>query len=186
MRPLARHLSLLLLLSTCALAAPKPPKADQVLSEARSKAVEQHKAILLVFGASWCLECAIFDRYFARPEISAVLDKYFVVVHLTVFEELRGKGERNNPGADNVIGRVGGMSPNGEVSLPFTAILDEKGSPIITSNRPAQGKPHGENIGFPAEDDEITWFMTMVKRGAPTITADDALTLQDRLQRGVP
>src|SRR5215469_9262114 len=99
----ARALFMFTLVSLAAVAAPKPPKADQVLSGAKAKAAEQHKAIFLIFGASWCAECHSFDRFLALPEISAIFDKYFVVIHLNTFESAGG-GNANleNAGADQL------------------------------------------------------------------------------------
>lgn len=174
---------LLALLSIASLAATKPPKADQVVSGAKAKAAEQHKAIFLIFGASWCAECHSFDHYLALPEISTIFDKYFVVIHLDVFESAGGgNASLENAGADQLLVKFGGISANGEGGFPFFVVLDEKASPLITSNRPTKNKPAGDGIGFPTAPDEIAWFLTMLKRGAPSLTADEAHTVESRLQ----
>jgi hypothetical protein len=177
-----RALFFVTLLCVPGAAAPKPPKADQVLADARAKAAEQHKAIFLIFGASWCAECHNMDRFLALPEVSAIFDKYFVVTHLDTLEAPGGgKASLENPGANQLLAKFGGVSGSGEIGFPFMVVLDEKASPLITSNRPAKGKPDGEGIGFPAEPGEIAWFLNMLHRGAPTMTSDEALVIKSKL-----
>lgn len=171
------------LLSIVSMAGPKPPKAGEVLSGAKAKAAEQHKAIFLIFGASWCAECHSFDRYLALPEISTIFNKYFVVIHLNVFESAGGgNASLENAGADQLLVKFGGISSHGEGGFPFFVVLDEKASPLITSSRPTKNKPAGDGIGYPTAPDEIAWFLTMLKRGAPALTADEAHTVESRLQ----
>ena len=43
-----------LMMITAATPAQKPPKAEDVLKEAKLRAAEKNKAIYLIFGASWC------------------------------------------------------------------------------------------------------------------------------------
>lgn len=178
-----RVLSFVALLSVLTHAAPKPPQADQVLADAKSKAAQQHKTIFLVFGASWCPECHALDRFLALPEISAIFDKYFVVIHLNTLEAAGGgKANLENPGANQLLIKFGGVSSSGEIGFPYMVVLDENASLLVSSNRPAKGKPDGEGIGFPTEADEIAWFLNMLHRGAPAMTVDEALVVKHKLQ----
>ncbi|HEY6253887.1 MAG TPA: thioredoxin family protein [Candidatus Angelobacter sp.] len=171
-----------LLWSIAAMAAPKAPKADQVMTEAKAKATAQHKAIFLIFGASWCPECHTFDRFLALPEVNAIFDKYFVVSHLDVFEAAgAGNKKLENSGGDQFLLEFGGISSKGEGGFPFFVVLDEKAAPLINSNRPAKGKAEGDGIGFPAQPQEIAWFLTMLKRGAPSLTDEEAKVIQGKL-----
>lgn len=167
----------LLLISGLALAAPKPPKAEQVLAKAKAVAAEQHKAIFLIFGASWCVPCRQLDKFLALPEISAIFDKYFVVAHLTAMES--AGGNLVNPGANELLAEFGGY-PQGEISLPFFLVLDEKASPLINSRRPAKEKSNGINIGFPSNPENIAWFLSMLRRGAPSLTPDEAHMIESK------
>src|SRR5262249_7571207 len=167
MRKLLLWVAFLVLTAVTASAAAKPLKADKVLAEAKTKASEQHKAIFLIFGASWCDACHVLDSFLDRPEIRIIFDKYFVVTRLTVFEQIAGKPDLDNPGADQFMLKLGGIASNGEVGLPFFVVMDQKGSALITSVRPVKGKPTG--IGFPQQPDEIAWFLDMLKHGAPSL-----------------
>jgi hypothetical protein len=164
-----------------ALATPKPSKADQVLAEAKARATEQHKSIFLIFGASWCADCHTLDSFLDQSEVRAIFDKYFVIARLSVGEEMAGRPNLNNPGSDKLLGKFGGIAPNGEVGIPFIVVLDQSGSPLITSNRPVKGKPNGEGIGFPTEPEEIAWLVTMLKKGAP-LTSDETRLVERKLQ----
>jgi hypothetical protein len=58
--------------------------------DALKKASQQHKRVLLVFGANWCYDCHVLDLAFHRPDVAAVLNPNFVVVHVDV-----GQGDKN-------------------------------------------------------------------------------------------
>src|SRR6516165_2218499 len=60
------------------------------IADALKKASQQHKRVLLVFGANWCYDCHVLDLAFHRPDVMAVLNPNFVVVHVDV-----GQGDKN-------------------------------------------------------------------------------------------
>ena len=60
------------------------------IADALRKASQQHKRVLLVFGANWCYDCHVLDLAFHRPDVTAVLNPNFVVVHVDV-----GQGDKN-------------------------------------------------------------------------------------------
>jgi len=184
MRKVLSCVALVLLLGSLGLAGAKPPKADQVLANAKAKATEQHKSIFLIFGATWCPECHTLDSFLDAPEVRAIFDKYFVVAHLSVAEDLAHRPDLNNPGSDKFLDKFGGIAPNGEVGLPFMVVLDQGGSRLINSNRPVKGKPAGGGIGFPTEPEEIAWLINMLKKGAPLLTSDEARVVENALRRG--
>ncbi len=167
-----------LLLAVPGAGAGKPPRADAVLAEARAQAEQQHKNIFLIFGASWCSACHDLEAFLDQPQIQPVIAKYFVVVRLTTAEEFGGNPKLNNPGADKLIPKMGGVWG----SLPFFAFLDAKGDLIINSRRPMKKKGEDGNIGFPTQPQEIDWFMNMLRRGAPSLSADEARTIEASLQ----
>jgi thioredoxin-related protein len=175
----------ILLISPFVVATPKPPKADQVLADAKAKASEQHKSIFLIFGASWCPECHTLDSFLDEPAIRAIFEKYFVIAHLSAYEELAGHANLNNPGSDKLMIKFGGVAATGEAGFPYLVILDESGSPRITSNRPVKENPAGESIGFPTQPEEIAWFLTMLKTGVPSLAAEEVLAIKLRLRRGM-
>lgn len=96
-----------------------------------------------------------------------------MLARLTVQEH--GKdASLDTPGGDEVLDRVGGK----QSGLPFFAFLDEMGGMIVNSLRPDDHRSGGANIGHPFEPEEVDWFMVMVKRAAPGISADEGGTLE--------
>ena len=177
MRRLRTVLFLVLLACCCGNAQRKPTEAEKILGTAQKQAAAEHKAVFLIFGASWCGPCKRLERFLGVPANRQVIEKYFVTAHLSVAEEYGGNPARNTPGADKLFTNLGG--PPGEV--PFLVMLDETGSPIVNSNRPEGRKT--ENIGYPEEPEEISWFMTMLRKAAPAISSDEAQTMESSLQK---
>ena len=60
------------------------------IASALKLASQQHKRVLLVFGANWCYDCHVLDTAFHRPDVAALLTPNFEVVHVDV-----GEGDRN-------------------------------------------------------------------------------------------
>ncbi len=56
------------------------------IAHALKLASQQHKRVLLVFGANWCYDCHVLDLAFHRPDVAAVLNPSFEVVHVDVGE----------------------------------------------------------------------------------------------------
>ena len=57
---------------------------------ALEKGSQEHKRVLVVFGANWCYDCHVLDLAFDRPDIAPVLGANFEVVHVDV-----GQGDKN-------------------------------------------------------------------------------------------
>jgi len=153
-----------------------PPAAAQVLEEARAKAAALQKSIFLIFQASWCGWCKQLDKFIETPENKAIVDRYFVLAHLTV-QEPSGRTALNHPGGEEVLARVGGKNSG----LPYFAFLDARGALIVNSTLPPDGKNGGSNIGYPAQPEEIDWFMAMLRKAAPALKEDEARVLKDWL-----
>jgi thioredoxin-related protein len=181
--PCMRRILLLLVLQflmcIAAYAAQQHPSAEQVLATAKSVAVEQHKDIFLVFGASWCPPCREMEAFLEDREIRPILEKYFVIATLNVQEERGKHPELNSPGGEKLVADFGGES----AGVPFIVFLDEQGQLLINSKRPSKGKPNGENVGYPALPVEIDWFMMMLQKTLPSLTKADARTIETWLRR---
>lgn len=148
-----------------------PPTAEKVLADAQATASKEGKAIFLHFGASWCGWCKKLDAFMAQPEIKPVFEKYFVPVTLVVQENEKNK-ELENPGGDEVLKKFGG--PEG---LPYLAFLDAKGALIVNS------KLDGHNIGFPAQPNEIAWFVKMMQKASPKMDEADLKKIEEALRK---
>ena len=64
--------------------------AHSEIAQALKLAQQQHKRVLVVFGANWCYDCHVLDLAFHRPDVTAVLNPNYEVVHVDV-----GQGEKN-------------------------------------------------------------------------------------------
>jgi len=60
--------------------------AHAEIARAWKLAAQQHKRVLVVFGANWCFDCHVLDLAFRRPDVAAVLTPNYEVVHVDVGE----------------------------------------------------------------------------------------------------
>ena len=155
----------LLTLSAAAIAA---TSADSVMQQTIAKAQSNQKNIFLRLCAPRCLYCQKLDYVIDSPQIRPILSKYFVLVTLE-----RGTGDMANPGTQKYFDQYNAQGQG----TPFVAILNQNGSLMIDSR--ANGR---NNIGFPTGTSSIDWFMGMLKKGAPQMTAAERQTIKTRLQ----
>jgi thiol-disulfide isomerase/thioredoxin len=151
--------------------APTLPSAHDIISQAESKAATEHKAILLDFGASWCGNCHLFERFLTDPAIHPIMDKHFIMVTLITGEHPGDAKHANTPGGQQFEDSVGGKN----TGWPFIVMLDATGKPLADSLRPV---PNGKsNIGYPDSPAEVDWFMQMLQRSAPSLSPQETSTI---------
>jgi thioredoxin 1 len=63
-----------------------PANADAHLEikEAKEKAAQEHKRLLLVVGANWCFDCHVLDLAFHGPQLAPVIAANYEVVHVDI------------------------------------------------------------------------------------------------------
>jgi len=165
--------TVLLVTPTFAQSASTGATADEVMAQLKSEAATQHKNILLMFGASWCGNCHLFDRFLADPTIHPLMDKTFVFADLASGEQKNDKRHANIPGGPELQTSLGG----GKAGFPYLVMLDASGAPLANSIAPKTG-----NIGYPDSAQEIDWFMEMLKKAAPSLSADEMKTVKKWLR----
>lgn len=92
-------------------------------------------------------------------------------------QEAKEKENLDTPGGEELGKRLGGIH-----GLPWFAFLDANGEEIINSDRVTEGGKVAGNIGHPDKPEEVDWFMVMVHRAAPQMTADESATLEHWLR----
>jgi thioredoxin-related protein len=155
------------------------PGAGQILADGKRQAAAEHKNIFLIFGASWCGPCHRFDQFLEAPEVSAIIQKYFVVARLSIDEQYGKHPELNTPGGDELVTKFGGTKGG----VPFLVFLDNNGGLIANSNRMKSHAADGGNIGYPDSPEEIDWFMTMLRRAVPSLPKDEAQVVEGWLRK---
>jgi len=144
--------------------------ANVILHRAEDQARAEHKNILLEFGASWCVNCRLYDRFLADPQMHALMSRAFVFVTMDTGESPTDAKHANTPGGVAFENSVGGE----DAGWPFLVILNPSGKPIVDSDRPdAKAKSGRSNIGYPVAPEEIDWFVEMLRRSAPSLNAND-------------
>ena len=144
----------LLLVYFTADAQAKIPKAEEVLNTAYAQAAKQNKKVLLMFHASWCGWCHKMDSSLADKLVKPLIDKNFVITHLTVYEN-GDKAVLDNPGALAFLTKNGGA----ETGIPYWFILDKDGKVLEDSRDEAKS-----NVGCPASEKEVGYFISVLKQ----------------------
>jgi len=63
---------------------PAEVDARAEIKEAEERAAKEHKRLLLVFGANWSFDCHVLDLAFHRPDIAALVNPYYEIVHVDI------------------------------------------------------------------------------------------------------
>ncbi len=162
-------------------AAKAPESAKFVMDKAGVVAQRDGKRIMVIYHASWCGWCKKLDSVLVQKEVAAIMDKYFVTVHLTVLENDPKQKLNENPGGFDLMKAQGGE----KAGLPFLAIVDAKGKLLVNSMMEVDGKK--VNMGCPYEREEIENFLTMLRTSSPKITEAEIRVIWEKfsaLKRG--
>jgi len=163
-----RGLLLAVAASTLCVAADTAPSADAILDAAKAQA-QDSRAVWVIFHASWCGWCKKLDSFIEAQK--PTFDKYFVVAHIRV-DEHQGSKFTDDPGAKALETSLGGAN----AGLPFFAFVKGDGM-IVNSMAPLKG-----NIGHPSQPHEVDWFMEMLQKAAPGMTAGERASIERPLR----
>lgn len=154
--------------------------ADALFAHAKASAKSDHKNVLMVFSASWCGPCKLYERFLEDRQMKPITEKAFVIQRIDVGERPDDTNHINTPGGTQLRTALGGV---GEPGFPFIVMADEKGTPLVNSY--INGKVNN-NIGYPALPNEIDWYIEMLKRAAPSLSPAELLATHIWLQRHSP
>jgi thiol:disulfide interchange protein len=96
--------------------------ATQQISDAVAVAAQEHKHVLLQFGANWCIWChRLHDTCATDPQVAAMLKQHYVVVLVDV-----NKGHNQD-----LVDKYGNPT---RLGLPVLVVLDETGKQLTTED----------------------------------------------------
>lgn len=151
--------------------------ADALFAQAKTEAQAEHKNVLMVFSASWCRPCKLYEGFLDDPEMKAITGKAFVVERIDVGEHKGDRKHFDTPGGVELRTRLGAV---GEPGFPFLVITNADGKPMTNSYR---NGAKDNNIGYPLLPEEIDWYMQMLKRSAPALSDADLAATRSWLQK---
>lgn len=163
----------LLLLTNISKAQEVAEPADKILAAAYKQAAKENKHVIVMFHASWCGWCHKMEASMNDESCKKFFSDNYITVHLTVEESAKNKN-LENPGADAIKAKYHGE----KAGLPFWLVLDNKGTLIGDSYMRPKGTSldvPGDNIGCPAEDNEVAAFVDLLKRSSSL--KDDQLAI---------
>jgi hypothetical protein len=70
----------------------------------------------------------------------------------------------------------------GDGGLPYFAFLSPGGEVLVNSTEPGKDGKKGGNIGHPNQPHEVDWFLVMLRKGAPTMTAEEIAPIERYLR----
>jgi hypothetical protein len=135
--------------------------ADKIRADALATAKSNAKLVLLVFGMHDKGWSDRLDEYHADPDVSNVLNKYFVIARID-------------------IEQPGGMEmylQRGERGAPAFSILDPSGALLSDSGQA------DENFGFPNNPEQVDRYIAVLKSACPKLTDDDITILRQKLEQ---
>lgn len=142
---------------------PRPLSAPAVLATGLARAQSESKNLFLYFSAPWCKWCGRMDDFVYTAKTAEILATAYVPLKIDI--------ERTTGGEK--LAKTYGW--NADTGLPFFVVTDANGKTLVDS------KGEQGNVGFPAEPHEIAHFMTVVRKTALGLTAEQMRALEGGL-----
>jgi thiol-disulfide isomerase/thioredoxin len=140
--------------------------ADTLVADAVRQAALEHKGVIVVFGASWCMPCRDVDAFLNSPDASRTIGRHYLLRHLTIFER-EDKIAFNTPGGESLFNRLAG---NG---IPLIAFFDAGGRTVGIWND-----------GLPDQAGRAK-FLKLFIDNAPNLAIDARETMATSLKHGL-
>ncbi len=163
------------LLMMAMVGAQTPPSAEGLIDAAKRKAAPANKAVFVRFTASWCGWCHRMQSVLDSPSVKPIWSKYFESVAVVVLEN-GDKKPLENPGGAALMEAQGGK----DQGIPYFFFVDAKtGKTIVNSLMPAAEGKKPSNVGCPYAPEEIAFFMKLLEKAAPKMTAAERTTIEE-------
>ncbi len=135
--------------------------ADVIMQRVYAQAKKENKNVFLKFSASWCHWCHKMEAALHDQAIEKKFLKNYVFQTLIV-KESKDKVHLENSGGEEICNNFGGDKQG----LPYWVVLSPDGKILANSKKKDSGLPldaDGDNVGCPAQEDEIAYFLQVLK-----------------------
>jgi hypothetical protein len=139
-----------------------PNAAQEVLDKAIKQASAEGKHVFLKSGFPECGWCRVFDRYHSFPQVKQILEKYYVIAVIDTSYMPDGKAV---------------FTKFAEPGAPSWVIITADQKSVVDSYE------NGSNVGYPAQPNEIEWYVKALRKATPSITDPEINTLKEMLQK---
>jgi thioredoxin-related protein len=157
-----------------------PKNANDILTEACQLAGKDKKNVFIIFHASWCGWCHKMDTSMNDNAVRKFFDDNFIIRHLVVYES-KEKKNLENPGAIELLTKYGGNDDG----IPYWLIFDKNGNLLADSQIKPDGSgmnTKGKNSGCPANEEEVNYFITVLKK-TTALTTQQLVLIKERFRK---